>query len=242
MSTMIPTSRTSTASKNTYNVLPDGDYPARLVRFIGLGVQEQPEYQGQKKDPAFKCSIQVELIGVDATGTDGEGKALEPRPACQFKDLYLFPNAKRGGVYDLCRVLDPSIEKVPNSLEWFIDKLDSIVNVTVGHYMTKSGEPRNKIVGISAIPSMFKSQVGAARSDLVGFNPYVDNADMMGAYSKLFKFQRDILAEAHDRANIPFAGKEPMKQEERKAPQSAPATTMPNRQEPSVSYDEDMPF
>lgn len=237
--TAIPTLRTKTAAKNTYNVLPDGDYPARLVRFIGLGIQDQPEFQGQKKDPAFKCSTQFELIGVDATGTDSEGKPLEARPSCQFKDMYLFPNAKRGGVFDLCRVLDPTVEKSPNNLEWFIDKLDSIVNVTVGHYVTKSGEKRNKIVSISAIPSMFKSQVGPARCELVGFNPYVDSAEMMGAYSKLFKFQRDILAEAHDRDNIPFAGKEPAKQD-------SVATPAPVKKEDKKGdefpFDEDAPF
>lgn len=239
MSTAIPTTRTQSASKNTYNVLPDGDYPARLVRFIGLGIQDQPEFQGQKKDPAFKCSIQVELIGVDATGTDSEGKPLDPRPACQFKDMYLFPNAKRGGVYDLCRVLDPSLDKVPNSLEWFVEQLDSIVNVTVGHYVTKAGELRNKIVNISAIPSMFKSQVGPARSELVGFIPYVDTPDMMGAYSKLFKFQRDILAEAHDRENIPFAGKEPLKQESNAQASAAQSTVTSSA---PAGDDNDRPF
>lgn len=237
MATAIPTTRNSSASKNVYNAIPDGDYPARLVRFVGLGIQDQPEYQGQKKDPAFKCSIQVELIGVDATGVDGEGKPLEARPACQFKDYFLFPGAKRGGVFDLVRVLDPSLEKVPGDLEWFMDRLDSIVNVTVGHYMTKTGEKRNKIVAISAIPSMFKSQVGPARSELVSFNPYDDSPEMMNAYGKIFKFQRDILAEAHDREFIPFAGKEAPKQDSGNAAPAKPAT--PN--EP-IAYDNDAPF
>ncbi|MGL5015038.1 MAG: hypothetical protein ACRC6V_12220 [Bacteroidales bacterium] len=242
MATAIPTTRNSSASKNTYNALPDGDYPARIVRFVGLGVQEQPEYQGQKKDPAFKCSLQVELIGVDATGVDGEGKALEARPACQFKDYFLFPGAKRGGVYDLVRVLDPSLEKVPGDLEWFIDKLDSIVNVTVGHYMTKQGEKRNKIVAISSIPSMFKSQVGAARSDMVGFNPYIDSPEMMAAYGKIFKFQRDILAEAFDRDNIPYAGKEAPKQEGGYSNTPSPAAPGTTPKSEPVTYDNDAPF
>lgn len=239
----IPTNRTSSASKNTYNVLPDGDYPARIVRFLGLGVQDQPEWQGQKKEPAFKCSVQFELIDVDATGVDGEGKALEARPACQFKDYFLFPGAKRGGVFDLCQILDPTIEKVPGDLGWFIGQLDQIVNVNVGHYVTKTGEKRNKVVRVSAIPSMFKKQIGAARCELVGFDPYEDTPEMFGAYSKLFKFQRDILNEAHDRANIHFAGKEPMKNGD--AAPAAKSSSKPMAGTPTAgdtNFDESAPF
>lgn len=231
----IPVTRSSAASKNVYNVLADGDYPARIVRFIGLGIQEQPEWQGQKKDPAFKCSIQFELIGIDATGVDGQGKALEPRPSCVFKEYFLFPGAKRGGVFDLVRVLDPSLEKVPGQLGWFIGQLDSIVNVTVGHYITKTGEKRNKVVNVSAIPGMFKSQVGPARCELVGFDPYEDTPEMFGAYAKMYKFQHSILAEAHDRANIPFAGKEVPKPD---SGDSKPAPTAT----PTTVADDDKPF
>ena len=241
----IPQTRNNT-SKTTYNILPDGDYPARIVRFIGLGVQDQPEWKGEKKDPAFKCSIQFELIGVDATGVDGEGKPIEARPSCQFKDYFLFPGAKRGGVFDLCKIIEPTIEKVPGDLDWFLGKMDSIVNVTVGHYMTKAGEPRNKVVSVGAIPSMFKSQVGASRCDHVGFDPYVDSPEMMVQYSRLFKFQRDILTEAHDREHIPFAGKEPMQMEKQggmtSKPASQPAATNTNPVNDAPDFDNDVPF
>ena len=59
----IPTSRKeSKFPKTIYDLIPDGDYDARIVRFIGLGVQEQPPYEGQEKEPAFKCSIVYELF------------------------------------------------------------------------------------------------------------------------------------------------------------------------------------
>lgn len=218
MSTAIPTTRTSNKSITVYDAIKDGDYPARIVRFIGLGVQDQPEWQGEKKSPAFKCSISFELIGMDATGVQyaneqdfndkKNGKALEPRPSCQFKDYFLFPGAKRGGVFDLCEYIEPGIKAVPNSLDWFIDRMDEIVNVRVGHYITKTGVKRNKVVSVSAIPSMFKSQVGPSRCEKVAFNPYDSTEVGMAAYSKMYKFQRDILLEAHDVKNIPFAGKE----------------------------------
>ncbi|MGL5565914.1 MAG: hypothetical protein ACRDC4_09325, partial [Plesiomonas sp.] len=236
----IPQTRSNSGSKIKYEVLADGDYPARIVRFIGLGVQEQPEWQGQKKDPAFKCSIQFELIGMDTVGTKEDGTKTDPAPACQFKDYFLFPGAKRGGVFDLCQIIDPSIQSVPGDLDWFINNLDAIVNVRVGHYVTKTGEKRNKVSGVSAIPSMFKSQIGASRSDKVGFDPYVDSPDMMQAYSKLYKFQRDMLTEAHDSQHIVFAGKEPIKQGDAGAPQ-APAQTQTTPYQTQTGASQDNP-
>ncbi|MCS5737451.1 hypothetical protein, partial [Herbiconiux daphne] len=138
MSTAIPSTRSSKKSFTVYDAIPDGDYPARIVRFIGLGVQEQPEFKGEKKSPAFKATFAFELIDVDATGTEYEndqdkvGKAIDPRPSCQFLDAYLFPGAGRGKIFDLVQVLDPSVKEVPGNLEWFMDRLGEIVSVRVG--------------------------------------------------------------------------------------------------------------
>ncbi|MCS5737467.1 hypothetical protein, partial [Herbiconiux daphne] len=124
MATAIPSTRSSKKSFTVYDAIADGDYPARIVRFIGLGVQEQPEFKGEKKSPAFKCTFALELIDVDATGTEYEndqdkvGKPIEPRPSCQFMDAYLFPGASRGKVFEMCQVIDPSVKEVPGNLEW----------------------------------------------------------------------------------------------------------------------------
>ncbi|MCS5736928.1 hypothetical protein, partial [Herbiconiux daphne] len=202
----------------------------------------------EKKAPAFKCSFAFELIGVNATGTEYEndqdkvGKPIEARPACQFLDAYLFPGAGRGKVFDLCQMIDPSIKEVPGNLEWFMGQLGQIVSVRVGSYKTKKGDSRNKIVAVTSIPSMFKSQVGEAKSEFLAFNPYEDTPEQMQVYSKLYKFQRDILAEAHDKENIPFAGKDPIKGDGNgEAPANKPATTT-TTSEPSVDFDDDVPF
>lgn len=251
--TSIPSMSSSKKSRTVYDVIPDGDYPARIVRFIGLGVQEQPEWKGEKKSPAFKCSIAFELIGVDATGRtfknddDKVGEPIDPRPSCQFKDYFLFPGAKRGGVFDLCQYIDPSLEAVPGNLEWFMDHMDEIVSVRVGSYTGKAGK-RNKVVSVSSIPTMFKSQVGASRCEKVAFNPYKDTPEMMQAYSKVYKFQRDMLAEAHDKANIPFAGKEPVQNEgDGEKPETTTQTDKYSTNKPSttpndVPFDDDIPF
>lgn len=253
MSTAIPTTRSSNQKRTVYDVVADGDYPARIVRFVGLGVQEQPDFKGEKKQPAFKCSIAYELIDVDATGTeyknddDKEGTPIDPKPSCQFQDYYLFPGAKRGKVYELCQYIEPGLDAVPQDLEWFMNRLGEIVNVRVGHYVNGKGVKRNKVVSVSAIPTMFKKSVGEARCELVAFNPYKDSPDMMQSYGKLYNFQREILAGAIDAKNIPYAGMEPAdnggqeqkvsgKPVENKLPE-APAS---NPDE--MPFDDDIPF
>lgn len=240
-STAIPSMRSSRPANN-YNAIPADVYPARIVRFVGLGIQDQPMYEGQKKDPAFKCAIQFELIGLDATGTKADGTPLEPRPSCVFQDYFLFPGASRGKVFDMCRAIDPSMDAAPKTLDWFIDKLNSVVMVQVGTYKTKDGATKNKVVAVQPCPGFMKNNVEPARSDIVGFIPYVDSEANLSAYNKLFKFQRDMLLEAHDSANIPFAGKEVVFQsaQEPAAP-SKPAkpVNMPYTDE---NDDDDIPF
>lgn len=212
----IPSFANTNKSIRSYDVLPSGDYPARITRFVGLGVNEQPDYQGTSKNPAFKAMFEFELIGVDTSGTetkDGETNAIEPTAACQFYDVFLFPGGSRGKVFDLCKVLDPSCQEVPNDLEWFKKALGSVVNVNVGSYKVKNGPNtgkfRNTVKGVSAIPKVFQSQVGEARRDFVFFDPYVETDAMFSAYSDLFRYQREILSDAVDSANIVYAGKEP---------------------------------
>lgn len=211
------------------------DLPARITRFIGLGVQDQPEWNDQKKAPAFKAAFEFELIGVSTkgrtiehAGTSSEKVTeLDERAACQFGDMFLFPGATRGKVFDLVQAVDPSVQAVPGDLGWFIDNmLDQVVNVRVGSYMNKNGEIKNTIRSIGAVPSMFKSQVGPATRAFIGFDPYEDSDTMFAAYSKLFKFQRDLLVEAHDSDNIIFAGKEPdADADDKPAESSTTATT-----------------
>lgn len=234
--TAIPSNR-SNRPANIYNALPADVYPARIVRFTGLGIQDQPEYQGQKKEPAFKCAIQFELVGVNATGVKADGTPLEARPACVFKDYYLFPGAKRGGVFDMCKSVDASMEAAPTTLDWFIDNLNSIVMVNVGQYTTRDGVVKNGVNGVQPCPGFMKNNIEPARTDLVGFNPYVDNEANLAAYNKMFKFQRDMLLEAHDSANIPFAGKEVVIQTATEAPVQQAANP-----QASSDNDDDAPF
>ncbi len=57
--------------------LEPGPYPARLVKVIGLGLQEQ-SYLGQAKDPAYEISLAWELL--DAFCVDEDDNIQEDKP------------------------------------------------------------------------------------------------------------------------------------------------------------------
>ena len=239
----IPTTRSPSANAIKYDALECDVYEARIVRFIGLGVQEQRAYQGQAKDPAFKCSVQFELIGVDATGTKADGTAIEPRPACVFQDYFLFPGAKRGGVFDLCSAVDPSIVAAPRDLNWFINNLGAPIMVQVGSYQTRDGVTKNTVSAVQPMSSRTAARLDAARSDFVGFIPYADDEANAASYEKMFKFQRDMLMDAKDVAHIPYAGREVVFNKEGSAPTAPriqPQATAP--QQGGVDFDDDVPF
>lgn len=244
--TAIP-SMSNNGPKTLWNPIENDIYEARIVKCIGLGMQEQKPYKGQAKAPKFELAMTFELIGVDATGVDRDGKPVEPRPACQFKTYPLHPGGKMGGVYNMVRAIDPSLEKVPANLEWFESILGSVINVEVGSYVNKQGRTVNCVNGVSPVPSRNKDRIGEARTELQFFNPYVDTPEMLNSYGKLFKFQRDSLVEALDSDNIPYAGKEPVEQGGQSQapaanPYQAPTAAQPQQTPADMSFDDDMPF
>lgn len=214
----IPSSRAPKTSKVVYDTTKAGLYPARLVRFAGLGTQPQPAYDGQAKDPAPKVAVMFELYDpqtakpLDVIGTNTETNEKVNRPSCVFQDYYLFPGATRGKVFELAKALDPSIEKVPDNFEWFLDRLSTPVQVQVGNYNKKDGTIGVKVASVTGVSSFVANAMEPARSELVGFDPYDDNVEKFGrAYAQLFGFQRDMLKDAQDAQYIPLAGTQPMK-------------------------------
>ncbi|MGL5014039.1 MAG: hypothetical protein ACRC6V_07070, partial [Bacteroidales bacterium] len=79
------------------------------------------------------------------------------------------------------------------------------------------------------------------------FDPYKDTPEMGVAYAKMFKFQRDMLTEAHDSKNMPFAGTEAQKLDGNKPSTPAPAApqstgTPTAQQQADMPFDDDIPF
>lgn len=199
----IPSTQSSNSA--TYSLIKKGAYPAHLVKFVGMGMQEQPPYQGKPKAPAFKGLFLFELAGKTITATkDGEAKEL---PAVIMAMMNIFPRGTRGKTFDLCQVLDDNITEVPGDLGWFKAQLGKTVVVTVGTYVSKKDQKeRNCFNGASTMIEGLA--VADATSDLVFFDPYEDTSEMKKVYDNLLPWERKALAEAVDSQHIPFAGME----------------------------------
>jgi hypothetical protein len=85
----------------------EGNYPARLVQIIDLGVQEQRPYQGQAKEPIQTIQVAYELA--NEFMLDEDGNEDKERPRWIFED-FPFHNLKadRAKSTKRYKALDPS--------------------------------------------------------------------------------------------------------------------------------------
>lgn len=60
-------------------LLVAGNYPARVVQVIGLGLQPQRPWEGQEKPPAYELMVTYELVSEFMKGEDGEPDPEKPR-------------------------------------------------------------------------------------------------------------------------------------------------------------------
>lgn len=236
---------TTVSRKFNYDLIPDGEYEARIVRVIGLGVHNRDPWVDPKtkavtpKSPAFRMDLAFELIGIDAAGKDSEGKPLEPRPACQFKSYDVNPRAKNSGILSLIKMVDPSIQALKGDLSWYKEMLlGQPVNILIDSYTNKAGEAKNSIKSISPIPTKYRDGVGEARSPLVFFEPYAETDENVAAYQVMFPFQRNLLTQANDAKSMPLAGREVVSARDNE--QREPTPNIPTiNQEPASTYEED---
>lgn len=232
MTTLIPSMKTNT--KRIYQPIPAGSYPARMVRFMGLGIQPQRPYQGTEKSPAFKISIQFELYSpttleplnaILADGTDTQ------EPSCLFKNLFLFPSAQRGHTFELAKCFDNTATKSPADLDTYFDWLGRALMVNVTNYTKADGTIGSGVNGFQSILPMLSMQMNPARCELVSFNPY--NPLDVDGYNKLYPFQVEELNNAVDSKLIPLIGTPQVKpiKDSNELPSSTPSTayceTMP---------------
>ena len=207
----IPTTQRP-SKKNTYTPIESDIYLCRLVRAVSLGIQAQPDYQGQPKNPAFKVALSFELLGEVAEGTNAEGLPLDPQPACVFLDVFVFPGATRGKAFDVVNAIDPSLGATPSDLEWFKRSLGSVVSVQVGSYINKDGVTKNTVKAVLPTSNRAAAKADEALCDLIWFNCYEDSDEMNSIYhNDLYKFQTKLLMDADDNSSIPFAGVEQIK-------------------------------
>lgn len=68
-----------------------GNYPARLVQLIDLGVQPQAAYDGQDKPPVHQIMLTYELC--DTFMVDKDGNEMEDKPRWESERMPLYPLA-----------------------------------------------------------------------------------------------------------------------------------------------------
>jgi hypothetical protein len=66
-----------------------GTYPGRLVQLIDLGVQKQPDYKGEPKDPIQMIHTTYELSDEFCKNEEGEDETDKPR---WFSESFPFYN------------------------------------------------------------------------------------------------------------------------------------------------------
>lgn len=75
-------------NKNPQQPIAAGNYDARLVQVIDLGLQPQRPFQGEEKPPAYTLYTTYELI--DEFMLDEDGKEDESKPRWQSEEFPLF--------------------------------------------------------------------------------------------------------------------------------------------------------
>jgi len=78
----------STGSGNKTDPLESGNYLARVVQVLDMGIQEQRPYMGDPKPPANEISITYELSTEFLKDEDGNDKTDKPRWVSEIIPLY----------------------------------------------------------------------------------------------------------------------------------------------------------
>lgn len=132
--------------------LEPGTYPVRLVQILELGLQEQDEWKGEKKDPKYELMITYEFLDEFLLDKDGDEMKDKPRWMSESfpfhsLDSDLATSTKR------YYALDPDCEYDGN----WAELASHPAQATVVNYLPKSGkfkgETRDKVAGLSSMRS-----------------------------------------------------------------------------------------
>lgn len=113
MSLVAPKTSNTFAKQEALEV---GSYPARLVRILSLGLQNQRAFEGQEKPPAYEIQMTYELL--DEFMKDENGNEIEDKPRwvsetmpLRALDSDLAKSTKRYRVFDPDNLFDGDFTK-----------------------------------------------------------------------------------------------------------------------------------
>lgn len=191
------------ANTNTYSLLEDDVYDARITKVVFLGMQAQRPYMGKEKPDALQAQVTFELIGEVITQTNSEGETKD-FPAT-ISQIY---NVPAGGcaMGKLVALLSAAVgaEETFEDTDDYESLLNQAVSVNVGSYESKkTGRKHNCINGVAALGKRTKEKLGEASSDIQFFCCYADSDDMKTGWTNLFPYVRKIVEKATDGQYIP---------------------------------------
>ena len=171
-------------------VLPIGNYPARLVQVIDLGLQ-----LGYQDKPTYKVWMTYELV--DEFMVDEEGKELTDKPRWISEELAVYPpGTERAKSTERLLALDPG-NKNNGDLAAMVG---SPCNVSLGHNPNKKNpdRPYEKVQGLSAVREKDAKKMEELKNDSVVFD--LANPDL-DVFNSLPQFLQDKIT-----SNLEFQG------------------------------------
>lgn len=126
-------------------VIDVGNYPARIVQILDLGLQAQRPYQGKEKPPANEVMLTYELVDCFMVDENGNEKEDSPRWISETLPLYSIDQEKAKSTQRYVAA-DPD-----NVFGGDFSKLgDAAINVAIGHNK-KGDKTYTNVLGISTM-------------------------------------------------------------------------------------------
>lgn len=182
-----------------------GNYPARLVQVIDLGVQPQ-EYQGETKPPKREIMVTYEFLDEFLPDEDGNPDETKPR---WLSERFAVNNLQSEKAKSTQRyyALDPNEEAEG---DWFalIGRPCAVTAVT---YVGKDKEERNKVASISTMRPKDAQKAPALVNEPKVFDTEEPNAEV---FRSLPEFVQKLIQEGLEWQGLPEGGdvaKEPAK-------------------------------
>jgi|SRR6185369_1810194 len=152
------------------NITP-GNYPARLVQLIDLGLQAQRAFQGKDKPPAQEIMLTYELV--DEYMKDDAGNDIEDKPRWISETLPFFGlHADKAKSTQRYHAFDPNED-------WGGDFAQAVglpINVTVVNNPAANGKVYDNVAGISPMRPRDAQQCPELKNPIRVFD--LDNPDV----------------------------------------------------------------
>lgn len=130
-------------------LLDIGTYPARVVRIVDLGLQNQRPYKGQEKPPAHEVMISYELL--DAFMVDDDGNDIEDKPRWVSETFPLHNlSAELAKSTKRYMALDPDMDFDGD----FTKLIGTPCNVTIVHNQGKGANAGKTYENIGSVTAM----------------------------------------------------------------------------------------